>query len=172
VEVLVPGIPVNYKNEIQKKIATIEPRGWTNLHSGWLEGSLQVSQHLQPQQLNRVLLLSDGLANAEETNPNTIAHHVQGLAQRGVSTTTLGLGEDYNEDLMELMAQSGDGNYYFIESPEQLNAIFQAELQGIMATIGQKVSLGIRPGANVVLLDVFNDLDKTEFGRYKLSNLT
>jgi len=72
---------------------------------------------------------------------------------------------------MELMAQSGDGNYYFIESPEQLNAIFQAELQGIMATMGQKVSLGIQPGANVVLLDVFNDLDKTEFGRYKLSNL-
>jgi len=171
VEVLVPSTPVNYGNEIQKKIATIEPRGWTNLHSGWLEGSLQVSQHLQPQQLNRVLLLSDGLANAGETNPNTISHHVQGLAQRGVSTTTLGVGEDYNEDLMELMAQSGDGNYYFIESPEQLNAIFQAELQGIMATMGQKVSLGIQPGANVVLLDVFNDLDKTEFGRYKLSNL-
>ena len=88
VEVLVPSTPVNYRNEIQKKIATIEPRGCTNLHSGWLEGSLQVSQHLQPRQLNRVLLLSDGLANAGETNPNTISHHVQGLAQRGVSTTT------------------------------------------------------------------------------------
>ncbi|WLT40515.1 hypothetical protein NON20_25060 (plasmid) [Synechocystis sp. B12] len=58
-------------------------------------------------ELNRIILLSDGLANRGETNPDVIATDVHGLAQRGASTTTLGLGDDYNEDLLEAMAAVG-----------------------------------------------------------------
>jgi len=69
-----------------------------------------------PEHINRVLLLSDGLANGE-TNPDVIASDVHGLARRGVSTSTIGVGNDYSEDLLEAIARSGDGNYYYIESP-------------------------------------------------------
>jgi Ca-activated chloride channel family protein len=171
VEVLVPATPVRIVDQINKRIKQITPGGSTNLHGGWLEGSMQVSRNLQPGQINRVILLSDGLANVGETNPDTIATHVHGLAQRGVSTSTLGIGQDYNEDLMTIMAESGDGNYYFIESPEQLPSIFQAELQGIKTTFGQRVSLGIKTLAKVELIDVFNDLEQTDTGKYKLPNL-
>jgi Ca-activated chloride channel family protein len=171
VEVLVPATPVRKAAQIKEKIKQITPGGSTNLHGGWLEGSMQVSRNLQLGQINRVILLSDGLANVGETNPDTIATHVHGLAQRGVSTSTLGIGQDYNEDLMTIMAKSGDGNYYFIESPEQLPSIFQAELQGIKTTLGQRVSLGIKPLAQVELIDVFNDLEQTDTGNYKLPNL-
>lgn len=171
VEVIVPSTLVTNKEFILNKIKKITPDGMTALHDGWLEGSTQVSQHLQPQQLNRVILLSDGLANVGETNPDVIGNDVHGLSKHGVSTTTMGIGDDFNEDLMQGIALSGDGNYYYIQNPEQLPSIFNSELQGIMATVGQKVSMGIKTFANVELVDVFNDLDKTEFGNYKLPNL-
>src|SRR5262249_19875682 len=110
-------------------------------------------------------------ANVGETNPDAIATDVNRLARQGVSTTTMGLGDDYNEDLLEAMAQSGDGNYYYIESPKQLADIFQTELQGLMATFGNKVSLGVHPQGDVTVADVLNDLDRLPTGRLKLPNL-
>jgi Ca-activated chloride channel family protein len=136
-----------------------------------MQGGIQVSQHLNPEHLNRVILLSDGLANVGETNPDVIASDVNGLTKRGVSTTTMGIGDDYNEDLLEAMARSGDGNYYYIQSPEQLPSIFQQELLGLMATVGTNVTLGIEPQAGVELVEVLNQLDVTPNGRFRLPNL-
>jgi len=171
VEVIIPSQIASGKQNIINRIKKITSRGMTALYSGWLEGATQVSRHLQPEGLNRVILLSDGLANVGETNPDVIGNDVHGLSQRGVSTTTMGIGADFNEDLMQGIAISGDGNYYYIQDPEQLPNIFNTELQGIMATIGQKVSLEIKTSAGVELVDVFNDLEKTEFDSYKLPNL-
>lgn len=171
VEVLVPNILATNKTQIIEKIKRIHSRGYINLYEGWLERSKQVSQKYSSERLNRVIMLSDGLANKGETNPDVICTDVHGLMQHGVSTSTMGIGDDFNEDLMEAMAKSGDGNYYYIESPDSLPAIFQSESQGIMATIGSKVSLGIEPSKNVEVLDVFNDLNQTMYGRYKLPNL-
>jgi Ca-activated chloride channel homolog len=171
VEVIIPSQRAIHKQDIINRINSIIPRNMTALYDGWLEGATQVSKYLQPEHLNRVILLSDGLANVGETNPDVIGNDVKGLSKRGISTTTMGIGNDFNEDLMQGMALSGDGNYYFIQNPDQLPTIFNAELEGIMATIGQKVSLGIKSFYPVELVDVFNDLEKTEYGRYKLPNL-
>lgn len=171
VEVIIPSQMATQKLGMIDRINSITPRNMTALYDGWLEGATQVSKYLQPEHLNRVILLSDGLANVGETNPDVIGNDVNGLSKRGVSTTTMGIGNDFNEDLMQGIALSGDGNYYFIQNPDQLPSIFNAELQGIMATIGQKVSLGINSFSPVELVDMFNDLEKTEYGRYKLPNL-
>jgi Ca-activated chloride channel family protein len=171
IETIVPTTLATNKLEILSKVRQIYARGSTALHGGWVEGGIQVSYHLRADQLNRVLLLSDGLANVGETNPDAIANDVHGLAQRGVSTTTMGVGNDYSEDLLESMARSGDGNFYHIASPNQLPSIFQAELHGLMATLGNKVSLGIQTQDAIAVVDVLNDLDKTSTGRFKLPNL-
>jgi Ca-activated chloride channel homolog len=143
----------------------------TALHEGWVKGGVQVSEYLNSEHLNRVILLSDGLANQGETNPDVIASDVKGLAKRGVSTTTIGIGDDYNEDLLEGMARSGDGNYYYIRSPQQLPTIFSQELEGLMGTIGTGVTLGIEPQAGVEVAEVLNDLTVNSKGRFQLSNL-
>jgi Ca-activated chloride channel family protein len=106
-----------------------------------------------------------------ETRPDAIANDVHGLAQRGVSTTTLGMGDDYSEDLLAAMARSGDGNFFHIESPDQLPEIFETELSGLSATLGQRVSLGVEPQSGIKIMDVMNDLDQTNTKRYKLPNL-
>lgn len=170
VQTLIPNTPVDNKATFTRLVQQIQPGGSTALHTGWVQGGMQVSQSLTAK-LNRVILLSDGLANAGETNPDTIATDVYGLMQCGVSTSTMGLGDDYNEDLLEAMARSGDGNYYYIASAEQLPSIFEQELQGLTATFGKSVTLAIEPNGEVVVADVLNHLDVDAAGRFKLPNL-
>ena len=171
VETIVPGGTAADKVGLVRRIEQIMPRGSTDLHGGWAEGGRQAEAGLVSGGVNRVLLLSDGLANVGVVDPNTIAAEARGLAARGVGTTTMGVGEDYNEDLMEAMARAGDGRYYYIESPAQLVDIFQTELQGLMDTLGEKVSLGLVPRNGVVVTDVLNDLEKASSGRLMLPNL-
>ncbi|HWE40071.1 MAG TPA: VWA domain-containing protein [Isosphaeraceae bacterium] len=171
VEPVVPSVLAADKSGIVRTIEQIQPRGSTDLHGGWAEGARQAESHLVAGALNRVLLLSDGLANHGVTDPNAIAAEARGLAARGISTTTLGVGDDYNEDLLEAMAKAGDGNYCYIQAPVQLADIFQTELRGLMATLGQKVSLGVEPAAGVAVADVLNDLERAPTGRLMLPNL-
>jgi Ca-activated chloride channel homolog len=171
IDTLVPSTLATNKAHIIRQIQGISARNMTALHAGWLQGGVQVSEYLNSEHLNRVILLSDGLANVGETNPDVIASDVQGLAKRGVSTTTMGIGDDYNEDLLEAMARSGDGNYYYIRSPQQLPNIFSQELQGLMGTIGTGVTLGIEPQAGVEVAEVLNELTVNSKGRFQLSNL-
>jgi Ca-activated chloride channel family protein len=171
VETVVASTPAADKARIKADIARIDARGSTALHAGWVEGGVQVSAHLAPGHLNRVILFTDGQANVGETRPDAISNDVHGLASRGVSTSTLGIGADYNENLLEAMARSGDGNYYFIESPGQLPSLFAAELRGLLATLGRTVSLGLEPGPGVEILDVYNELPRNSYGRLLLPNL-
>lgn len=170
VETLIPTTLANNKASLTRLVKQIQPGGSTALHAGWVQGGIQVSQILTAE-LNRIILLSDGLANVGETNPDAIASDVHGLAQRGVSTSTMGLGDDYNEDLLEAMARSGDGNYYYIESAEQLPTIFEQELQGLATTFGKNVAISLEPKGEVVVADVLNDLDVDNQGRFTLPNL-
>jgi Ca-activated chloride channel homolog len=156
---------------LNQLIDQIHTAGSTNLHGGWLEGANQAASSLEVNRLNRVLLLSDGQANQGETRPEEIFRQVAGLAKKGISTSTMGVGEDFNEDLLEGIATNGDGNYHFIHHPKQLPEIFAVELKGLLTTLGRLVSLGLEPKTGVKVLDVLNDFEKTETGRYKLDNL-
>ena len=170
VQVLVPSTPAKERAAIAERIRGIRPGGSTALHAGWLEGATQVAAFQEAGRLNRVVLLSDGLANQGETNPTVIAEQVRELARRGVSTSTLGVGLDYNEDLMAAMADAGEGNYYFIESPADLPRIFVQELSGLARTLGTRVRLRLTPapGGAARLL---NDLEQDPSGAYVLPNL-
>ena len=171
VETIAPSTLARDKTALNRRIERISIEGMTALHDGWMAGATQVAAHLENDRLNRVLLLTDGLANVGETDPRRICENVKGLAARGVSTTALGVGDDFNEDLLQGMADSGDGNYYFIEGAADLETIFAAELSGLMATLGRKVSLGLEPCNGTGVCDVLSDLNRNELGRLMLSNL-
>jgi Ca-activated chloride channel family protein len=171
VETLAPSAPAADRDRLLRLIEGVYPRGSTALHGGWAEGARQAGDNLVPAGLNRVLLLSDGLANVGESRPDAIAADVYARRSAGVGTSALGLGNDYNEDLLEAMARSGDGNYYYVESPAQLPAIFRTELSGLTATFGTDVRLAVEPGPGVQLADVLNELDRDPDGRLRLPNL-
>ena len=171
VETIVANTLASDKPAMVRSIEGVQARGATALHAGWKEGADQVERHQDVGGLNRVILLSDGQANEGVTDPNVISAECRVRAGNGVSTTTMGLGDDYNEDLMQKMAESGDGNYYFIETPGQLTDIFHTEMKGLMANIGSKVSLGIEPQSAATVSEVHNDMDRNSFGRLMLPNL-
>ena len=162
--------PTN-KDHIKHAINQIRAGNRTALHAGWVQGGIEVSEALEKEYMNRVLLLSDGLANVGETDPSTIEKQVRGLVERGVSTSTIGVGQDYNEDLMSAMARGGSGNYWFIKSPQQLPAIFQQELQGLSAVVGKNVELKIVGKEGITLLKVYNELASIDEEIWRLSDL-
>jgi Ca-activated chloride channel family protein len=168
VEVLWPSSPLQDKTRLLQLIQQIHSRGSTNLFGGWVEGSTQVAAHLQPESLNRVILFTDGLANRGLTNAEEIGQHVAALAQRGVSTSTLGIGRDFNEDLLALMADRGEGNFYFIEAASDLPRIFARELSGLAATFARNLTLQLEaPGCQLEVLNAFTQ----EKDRYRLPDL-
>lgn len=171
VETIVPSTAATDKAAIVARLRAATPRGSTALHDGWAAGARQVEAQRSADGLNRVLILSDGLANVGLTEPAAIAEQVAAARRRGVSTTTLGVGDDYNEDLMEAMARAGDGNYYFVESAVQLTDLFQTELHGLMATAGKAVELALEPRNGVEVARVLNELERTPEGRLRLPNL-
>jgi Ca-activated chloride channel family protein len=171
VNVLVPSQPVRDPLPFISAINTIHSGGCTALFDGWLAGATQVATQLDPAGLNRVLLLSDGQANEGLTDAEAIAAKVEGLTQRGISTSAFGLGSGFDEDLMGAMAAAGDGTLAQIESPKQLADLYASELQGLASTLGRKVSLGIRAKHGAELVDVLNDLPLSSAGNHQLPNL-
>jgi Ca-activated chloride channel family protein len=88
-----------------------------------------------------------------------------------VSTSTIGVGQDYNEELMSAMARGGSGNYWFIKSPQQLHAIFGQELQGLSSVVGKNVELRITPRQGATLAKVYNELAAIDEKTWRLSDL-
>lgn len=171
VTVLVPSQPVRDPLLFVSAINTIRSGGCTALFDGWLAGATQVATQLNSQGLNRVLLLSDGKANEGLTDAKRIAAKVQGLTQRGISTSAFDLGRGFDEDLMGAVATAGDGTLAHIESPQQLADLYASELQGLASTLGRKVSLGMRTRNGAELVDLLNDLPRTAAGNFQLPNL-
>src|SRR6185295_15992141 len=87
------------------------------------------------------------------------------------STSTIGIGADFNEDLLMPMAQSGGGNAWHVVEPDDMQHIFHAELEGLIAQYAHTVSLSLVPADGVRIVDALNDFDLTETGRYRLPNL-
>jgi len=171
IDVLFPSELVTNKQSMKDLIARVTARGSTALHEAWVRGGLTVSERMLDQGINRVVLITDGLANVGITNTDEIVTQAMGLYQRGVSTSTIGIGADFNEDLLMPMAQSGGGNAWHVVEPDDMQHIFQIELEGLIAQFAHTVSLSLIPADGVRIVDVLNDLDLTETGRYRLPNL-
>lgn len=173
VETLIPSQQVTDPDKLCREIEGITSGGCTALHAGWLDGAMQVAQHPDERALNRVLLLSDGQANEGKTRISEIVPDVRGLTARQVSTSTMGLGREYDEDLLRGMAEAGDGNFEHIEHASQLPGFFEAEFHGMSRTTGHTVSLGIEPNPTLGSLrqEIINDLQKNDLGRAQLPNL-
>lgn len=166
VETLLMPEKVLRKDAINQRIAQIKASGTTNLSSGWLEGCKLVGQNLNDSHLNRVILMSDGLANRGVTDTAQLVTMSQQKFQEKISTTAMGLGTDFNEDLMMEMASAGGGAFYFIESPEVTPTIFQEELQGLLNVVGQNLNIGILPADVTKVNNQLNAYPTQSDGQY------
>jgi Ca-activated chloride channel family protein len=98
---------------------------------------------LDSRYVHRIILLSDGLANEGPSTPEDLGRLGAALIKEGISVTTIGVGTDYNEDLMTRLSQNSDGNSYFVESSRDLPRIFTAELGDVLNVVAKQVNVTI-----------------------------
>jgi Ca-activated chloride channel family protein len=165
--------PAIHKDYIRHTIEEIT-HGWgTNLSAGWLKGCQHVAEGMQAGlvkriaapaasrqgeestptrgQVNRVFLLTDGIANMGNTDPNYLAAVARQKRDEGIITTTIGVGMDFNEDLLVRMASEGGGEFYFIDSPDQAPHIFSQMLGHVQGMVGQNLAITMTPLQNARL---------------------
>ncbi len=151
VNVLVPATKASDRGAILAGIERIKANGSTALFAGVSKGAEEVRKFLSRDRVNRVILLSDGLANVGPDTPGALGDLGASLFKEGISVTTLGLGLGYNEDLMSQLAQRSDGNHAFVEHPKDLVKIFNYEFGDVLSVVAQEVVVtisckeGIRP---------------------------
>ena len=126
-----------------ERLGTIDARGSTNLGEGWLRGCEQVAGHLLERGVNRCLLLTDGLANVGITDPDELARHAAELRARGVSTSTFGVGNDFDERLLQSLADAGGGHFYYIADAPQIADAITSEVGETLEVVARDVALDV-----------------------------
>jgi Ca-activated chloride channel family protein len=152
VDVLVAARAVTDPAHFTSLIRSVGVRGSTAIYDGVTVGASEVRKHKDARRLNRVVLLSDGLANVGPSRPEAFAALGRALLAEGISVSTIGLGRDYNEDLMLQLARASDGNHAFAGAPGDLIQIFNKEFDDVLASCAQTVSIDVdlKPGVRVV----------------------
>jgi Ca-activated chloride channel homolog len=151
VEVDLPATKVLSPSDVKARIARLSPRGSTAIHAALLAGANEVRKFKSKDRVNRIVLISDGLANVGPSKPSDFESLGRELASEGITVSTIGLGTGYNEDLMAGLARSADGGHVFVQESADLAAFLAREFDDLAGTIGQeaeiiiKVKEGVRP---------------------------
>ena len=143
VDVLVPSTPASAEalRNAATQVERVQARGSTNLCGGWLTGCEELAGHAQPGRIARCLLLSDGLANHGITDRAELARHSEELRARGITTSTIGLGADFDERLLEGMSRAGGGHFYFVETPVQIPDCLTGEVGETLEVVARDVAV-------------------------------
>ncbi len=151
VNVLVPATKVSDKSSICRMINRINSGGSTALFAGVSKGAFEIRKFYDHNRVNRIILLSDGLANVGPSSPGELGSLGMSLGRERIAVSTIGLGLQYNEDLMTQLASNSDGNHAFAENASDLARIFDHEFGDVLSVVAQKVIVkincahGIRP---------------------------
>ena len=168
VQRLWPAVPLGDGAPLRAAIAGIESDGNTNLHGGWADGVDSLHQ-VPGSGLKRVILLSDGQANEGTTDSDTLAAACAKWAADGITTSTYGLGNSFNEDLMVAMARAGGGNHYYGDTAEDLMDPFQQELEliGNLCLRDLRINASAPDGVGVTMVNELPAID----GGWRLPDL-
>ena len=151
IQTVVPAQPAGANEWIERQIQTVFAGGNTALFGGVSQGAAEIRKNSVRNFVHRIILLSDGLANVGPSSPDDLGRLGTALIKENISVTTIGVGTDYNEDLMTRLSQNSDGNSYFVESSRDLPRIFTAELGDVLNVVARRVQLtiecpeGVRP---------------------------
>ena len=130
-------------------VRRIDARDSTNLSGGWLKGFEMLTNGTRPDALRRLIVLTDGHANAGITDHEQLCTMTRAANEQGVTTTTVGFDDGYDEVLLAAIADAGAGNNYWCAGPDQAPQVFAAEFAGLASVVAQNISVEIRPVAGV-----------------------
>ncbi len=142
--VLLEPTPISQSERIRSAIAALQPDGSTNAEEGLRLAYQMATAHFVPDRINRLILCSDGVANVGATGPEAILETVRQQARDGITLTTVGFGMgNYNDVLMEQLADDGDGQYFYVDSQDEAERIFVERLTGVLQTIAHNAKIQV-----------------------------
>lgn len=150
-KVLITPQKVKNKESMKERIRAITDGGGTALYAGVEKGAAQLRKYFEEKNVNRIILLSDGMANVGPPSPSDLAKFGKELRQEGLGVSTVGLGDSYNEDLMTALAEASHANYYYVQDVEKLPKIFSEELGSVKSIVARNLQLiitlpeGVKP---------------------------
>lgn len=136
-------------------IDCLAPGGSTNLQSGLMLGYAEAKRHFRSGATNRVILLTDGIANTGVVDPARIAAQSSEFNGQGIDLSTIGVGLDLNNDLLRTLARSGRGLYHFISDYKDINKVFVNEVQSLVSSVAKKVEVRIEHGPNLQVQKIY-----------------
>lgn len=145
-----------------RRVLDIRSGGSTNLSGGWLKALELLTTAPRAEALRRIVLLTDGHANAGVTDRDVLVPMIKGGHQQGVTTSCVGFDDGHDEELLAALADGGMGNDYWCAGPDQAMAVFSTEFGGLANTVAQNVSVEIRPNDKVAAIAVLNEFPMVE----------
>lgn len=143
-EVLVPASPASDRNYLKRQVDSITDRGGTEMSKGMQLGIQELQKHLTPDRVSRMVLLTDGQTYGDEDECQKLANQLKSL---GVPLYAFGLGEDWNEDLLDALADptKGLGGFSeFIQRPEQILQHFQLAVRSAKRVVARNTFLTLK----------------------------
>ena len=127
-------------------IRTLETRGQTNLSGGWLKGAECVATVMERKSglHNRVIVLSDGHANAGILDSREVGAHAEQLLARGLATSTVGIGDGYNPEFLRALAENGGGTMHDAEFAGEISEVLMAELGDVRNLAAENLRISVR----------------------------
>ena len=142
---------IDDQRTILAKIDAIKAEGSTNAEEGLKVGYAMAKRAYQPGAVNRVILCSDGVANVGATGPDEILEHIRGHASKGITLTTIGVGMgNYNDVLMEQLADDGNGSYHYVDSLKESRRVFIERLPATLETVARDTKVQVEFNPDVV----------------------
>jgi Ca-activated chloride channel family protein len=139
------------KETILAAIERLQPEGSTNAEEGLRLGYEMAAQAYRPGAINRVILLSDGVANVGNTGPASILATIRDQVAQGVTLSTVGFGMgNYNDILMEQLANDGNGNYAYVDTLDEARRVFVENLTGTLQVIAKDAKIQVDFNPEVV----------------------
>ncbi|MDI1475205.1 VWA domain-containing protein [Polyangium sp. y55x31] len=129
--------------------------GSTNLYDGLFTAFSVADQHFDPTYQNRVLYLSDGVATAGLQNPSKLTSLAEAYAKKGIGVTTIGVGEDFDVEVMRDLSEVGAGNFYFLEDPKAVVEVFTDEVNTFLVPVALDVNIDVTVGGGYVVRGIY-----------------
>ena len=150
--VLVPAQHVEDKARVRRLISALQPGGGTNIYEGLTLAYRQAGKNLTHDGVNRVILLSDGQVTAGVSDMGQFHHLAASQVDQDVETSAVGVGVEFNEDLMLSLARDGKGNYHFLKDGADTQQVFARELDELTHVVARDVKIRIQlaPGVGLV----------------------
>jgi Ca-activated chloride channel family protein len=153
-EVVLTSQRAGHGTWIAQTIRRLRPGGATNLHAGLMLGFQEVDRHFDIRRNNRVILLTDGIANRGVTDPERIAQDALAYNERGIYLSTIGLGLEFNDELLSRLARQGKGAYHFVDSAQEMDKVFRREVAGLVEKVARDVAVTVYPGQGVEMISL------------------